>query len=130
MLRLLSRRKPVTPTGSISSIVADSASTPSIARQPSLRLSVEPEVEPTRNADASVRLACALSACAPGSRATILEVRCGDADACRLRALGLCEGASVSVVRSRDTNTLLEIHGSRLAVGSSIAAGIMVMPAI
>ena len=40
-----------------------------------------------------------------------------------------CEGASVSVVRSRDC-TLLEVRGARLAVGSSIAAGIMVLPVV
>ena len=72
-------------------------------------------------------VACALSACIAGSRATILEVRCGDAEACRLRALGLCEGASVDVVRSRDC-TLLEVRGARLAIGAGIAAGITVLP--
>jgi Fe2+ transport system protein FeoA len=71
--------------------------------------------------------ACALTACIAGSRATILEVRCGDAEACRLRALGLCEGASVDVVRSRDC-TLLEVRGARLALGAGIAAGITVLP--
>lgn len=71
--------------------------------------------------------ACALSTCIAGSRATVLEVRCAHADACRLRALGLCEGAAVSVVNSRDC-TLLEVRGARLAVSSAIAAGIMVMP--
>ena len=74
-------------------------------------------------------VACPLSACVAGSRATVLEVRCGDMDACRLRALGLCEGASVSVVRSRDC-TLLEVRGARLAVGSAIAAGIVVLPLV
>ena len=78
-------------------------------------------------APAERRTVCALSACAAGSRATILEVRCGDADACRLRALGLCEGASVNVVRSRDC-TLLEVRGSRLALGAAIASGITVLP--
>ena len=71
--------------------------------------------------------ACALSACLAGSRATVLTVGCGDAEACRLRALGLCEGASVDVVRARGC-TLLEVRGARLAVGSAIAAGITVLP--
>jgi Fe2+ transport system protein FeoA len=71
--------------------------------------------------------ACALSACMAGSRATVLSVGCGDAEACRLRALGLCEGASVDVVRARGC-TLLEVRGARLAVGSAIAAGITVLP--
>lgn len=126
MLRLLSRRKPVTPLEAISSLVGKAAVAPRL-----MTASVAPQqsAEPQVAAAAPARVACPLSSCAPGSRATILEVRCGDAEACRLRALGLCEGASVSVVRSRDC-TLLEVHGSRLAVGSSIAAGIMVLPAL
>ena len=71
--------------------------------------------------------ACALSAWLAGARATVLSVGCGDAEACRLRALGLCEGASVDVVRARGC-TLLEVRGARLAVGSAIAAGITVLP--
>ena len=71
--------------------------------------------------------ACLLAACASGSRATVLAVRCGDAEACRLRALGLCEGASVSVVDAR-TCMLLDVRGARLALGSAITAGITVLP--
>ncbi len=73
--------------------------------------------------------ACALTACVAGSRATVLAVRCGDSEACRLRALGLCEGASVNVVRSRDC-TLLEVRGARLALSSAIASDITVLPVL
>jgi ferrous iron transport protein A len=73
------------------------------------------------------RVACALSACLAGERATVLEVRCGDLEACRLRTLGLCEGAAVNVVRSRDC-TLLEVRGSRLAVSHLLASDITVLP--
>ncbi len=73
------------------------------------------------------RSACQLSACLAGVRATILAVHCDDVDACRLRALGLCEGASVQVVRARDC-TLLEVRGARLALGSALASGITVLP--
>ena len=110
MLRLLSRRKAP-------------AALPVLDERP---VAIAISQEPARAAD-QPRTACALSACIAGSRATILEVRCGDADACRLRALGLCEGASVNVVRSRDC-TLLEVRGSRLALGAAIAAGITVLP--
>ena len=79
------------------------------------------------DAPAPTLAACALSACVAGSRATVLEVRCASGEACRLRALGLCEGAFVSVVRSRDC-TLLEVRGSRLALSSAIASGITVLP--
>ena len=71
--------------------------------------------------------ACPLAACASGSRATVLSVRCGDAEACRLRALGLCEGASVSVVDAR-ASMLLDVRGARLALGRAITAGITVLP--
>ena len=70
---------------------------------------------------------CALSNCLAGATATVVSVGCGDAEACRLRALGLCEGASVSVVGSRDC-TLLDVRGSRLAVGQALAARITVLP--
>ena len=76
---------------------------------------------------AAAPVACALTACIAGSRATVLAVGCGDAEACRLRALGLCEGASVDVVRSRGC-TLLEVRGARLALGTAIASGITVLP--
>jgi Fe2+ transport system protein FeoA len=71
---------------------------------------------------------CTLAACAPGARATVLEVRCGEAEACRLRALGLCEGASVSVLDTPRHCTLLNVRGSRLALGSAISAAITVLP--
>jgi len=73
--------------------------------------------------------ACTLASCAAGSRATVLEVRCGEAEACRLRALGLCEGASVSVVESRHC-MLLEVRGARLALGAALTAGITVLPVL
>ena len=71
--------------------------------------------------------ACLLASCATGSRATVLSLGCGDADACRLRALGLCEGASVSVVDARNC-MLREVRGTRLALGAAITAGITVQP--
>lgn len=73
------------------------------------------------------RVACALSSCLAGERATVLEVRCGDLEACRLRTLGLCEGTAVNVVRARDC-TLLEVRGSRLAVSHALASDITVLP--
>ena len=78
-------------------------------------------------AESAVKGSCLLAACATGSRATVLSMRCGDAEACRLRALGLCEGANVSVVEARNC-MLLDVRGARLAVGSAITAGITVLP--
>ena len=78
-------------------------------------------------AESVVKGSCLLASCATGSRATVLSMRCGDAEACRLRALGLCEGASVSVVEARNC-MLLDVRGARLAVGSAITAGITVLP--
>lgn len=104
MLKLLSRRKAAVALP----VVADTA-----------RESTATALRPAG--------ACALSAMLAGTRATVLDVGCGDAEACRLRALGLCEGASVNVVRSRD-HTLLEVRGSRIAVGAALASGITVLP--
>lgn len=70
---------------------------------------------------------CALAACGAGARATILEMRCGDSEACRLRALGVCEGAHVNVVETRHA-MLLDVRGTRLALGRAITAGITVQP--
>lgn len=70
---------------------------------------------------------CTLSACARGCRAAVLHVGCEDAEASRLRALGLHEGACVTVVDSRN-GMLLEVKGSRLALGDAVAAAIRVLP--
>ena len=52
---------------------------------------------------------------------------CGDQEACRLRALGLCEGARVNVVDARHA-TLLEVRGTRIAIGRALSDGIVVRP--
>ncbi|HEY0971565.1 MAG TPA: FeoA family protein [Gemmatimonadales bacterium] len=111
MLRLLSRRRSPSPLPvAAPRAAATNASPDSVA-----------------GAERHAAGACALSSCIAGARATVLAVGCGDVEACRLRALGLCEGASVSVVGSRDC-TLLEVRGARLAVGHTIASGITVLP--
>jgi Fe2+ transport system protein FeoA len=71
--------------------------------------------------------ACPLAVCAAGSQATVLEMRCGDTEACRLRALGLCEGARVNVVETRHA-MLLDVRGTRIALGRALTAGITVQP--
>lgn len=97
-------------------------------RKPATVLPLSPTSRPAADAaDGAPRVACALSACLAGERATVLEVRCGDLEACRLRTLGLCEGAAVNVVRARDC-TLLEVRGSRLAVSHALASDITVLP--
>lgn len=71
---------------------------------------------------------CALSQCRPGSRATVLGLDdCGSDEACRLRALGLCEGTSVSVIDARHA-MVLDVRGTRIALGSALTAGITVQP--
>ncbi|MFY7923848.1 MAG: FeoA domain-containing protein, partial [Gemmatimonas sp.] len=47
--------------------------------------------------------------------------------ACRLRALGLCEGTAVYIIDARDS-MLLEVRGTRLALGAALTAGITVQP--
>ena len=88
---------------------------------------IAPSAAATTASAAVVAGSCPLAACASGARATVLAMGCGDAEACRLRALGLCEGASVSVVEKRHC-MLLEVRGARLALGASITAGITVLP--
>ena len=113
----------LSPHSRVLKLLSRNRSTPTL---PVLDLDTTPA--PALHADVP-RRACALSACAAGSRATVLAVGGGESEACRLRALGLCEGASVNVVRSRDC-TLLEVRGSRLALSSALASGITVLPAV
>ena len=98
-----------------------------LALRKSLKRKAAATAASAERSDAAVAGSCLLAACTTGSRATVLAVRCGDAEACRLRALGLCEGASVSVVEARN-GMLLDVRGARLALGSAITAGITVLP--
>lgn len=86
-----------------------------------------PSASPALPADVA-GASCSLASCAAGAQATVLEVRCGEAEACRLRALGLCEGASISILDTPRHCTLLNVRGSRLALGSAISAAITVLP--
>ncbi len=70
---------------------------------------------------------CSLAQCLPGSRATVLGLDCNSDDACRLRALGLCEGTAVSVIDSRHA-MVLDVRGTRLALGAALTSGITVQP--
>ena len=74
---------------------------------------------------AAARTTCALNACPAGTRVTVVE--CSGDEACRLRALGFCEGTSVNVIDARDA-MLLEVRGTRIALGSALTAGITVQP--
>lgn len=84
---------------------------------PSLGKQTEPNVHRT----------CALASCVSGSRATIVDIECSADEACRLRALGLCEGTDISVIDARHA-MLLDVRGTRLALGSALTAGITVQP--
>jgi Fe2+ transport system protein FeoA len=70
---------------------------------------------------------CPLAACGAGARATVVAMRCDDVQACRLRALGVCEGACVSVLDARHA-MLLDVRGTRIALGKALTAGITVRP--
>lgn len=70
---------------------------------------------------------CALGACATGCRAAVLGMECESGEASRLRSLGLFEGACVTVVDSRN-GMLLDVRGSRLALGDGLASAIRVLP--
>jgi Fe2+ transport system protein FeoA len=91
-----------------------------------LRRKPLPQIETAPATPASAGRSCALAACAVGSTATVVSVACGEDEACRLRALGLCEGASISVVDARQS--MFDVRGTRLALGRAITAGITVRP--
>jgi Fe2+ transport system protein FeoA len=70
---------------------------------------------------------CPLAACVPGTRATVLCVLCHALDVQRLRSLGVFEGALVRVVDARG-GVVLDVRGSRLALGHAVVSGITVRP--
>jgi Fe2+ transport system protein FeoA len=72
-------------------------------------------------------MACQLGDCRAGASATVVALGCGEHEACRLRELGLIEGARVNVVDARHC-MLLDVRGSRLALSNAITAGITVLP--
>lgn len=80
-----------------------------------------------RAPEATACAACPLAACARGSRAAVLRMDCDGGEARRLRNLGLFEGACVTVVDRQD-GLLLDVCGSRLALGSALASSITVLP--
>mgnify|MGYP006145191493 CR=1 FL=1 len=57
----------------------------------------------------------------------MLRMDCEGTEACRLRNLGLYEGACVRVVDAQD-GLVLEIRGSRVALGAALASSITVLP--
>lgn len=75
----------------------------------------------------TVRGECALAACAMGCQAAVLRMECEGGEAHRLRHLGLFEGACVRVLDSRN-GMLLEVKGSKLALGEALASSIRVLP--
>ena len=82
----------------------------------------------TKEIPASARCAaCPLAHCARGSRAAVLRMDCDGGEACRLRNLGLYEGASVRVVDMQD-GLILEVRGARVALGAALASSITVLP--
>ena len=92
-----------------------------------LRFFRRPRALPVLPAPAAADGACTLGAVRAGSWATVVEMACGDQEACRLRALGICEGARVNVVDARHA-TLLEVRGTRIAIGRALSDGITVRP--
>ena len=70
---------------------------------------------------------CPLADCAIGRDALVIDV-CGSAgDACRLRALGVYEGAELTVVDNRP-GLLIEVRGTRLMLGPELARAVGVRP--
>jgi len=70
---------------------------------------------------------CPLAACASGCQAAVLRMECDHGEAHRLRGMGLFEGTCVRVLDSRN-GMLLEVKGSKLALGEQLARTITVLP--
>ena len=70
---------------------------------------------------------CPLAACRAGERSVVTALSCEAAEACRLRSMGVMEGARVTVLDRRH-GLLLEVRGARVAISASIAALVNVRP--
>jgi Fe2+ transport system protein FeoA len=86
-----------------------------------------PVVDPLAVSAPKVPTACRLGDCVAGASATVVSLGCGENEACRLRELGLMEGASINIVDARHC-MLLDVRGSRFALSPAITAGITVLP--
>ena len=86
-----------------------------------------PVVAPLAASVSKAPIACRLGDCVSGASATVVSLGCGENEACRLRELGLMEGASINVVDARHC-MLLDVRGSRFALSPAITAGITVLP--
>lgn len=72
---------------------------------------------------------CALSRLPAGIRATVVKMLCPHADAARLRILGVFEGSAVTIVDDR-VGVVLDVRGTRVAIGASLAAAIIGVPLV
>ncbi len=70
-------------------------------------------------------MTCRLAECQTGECAKVRGIHCAQADAERLRTLGLYEGASIGVVDCQN-GLLLDVCGARLAVDGGVARAIIV----
>lgn len=70
-----------------------------------------------------------LDRCASGSRVTVTAIHEDDHDGCRLRELGLHEGAEVLVVTAGDPVVLCVFH-NRFAICSRCARNVTVAPVL
>ncbi len=55
----------------------------------------------------------------------MVDIGCAPDEACRLRALGVCEGAKINVIDARHC-MVLDVRGTRLALGNALTCGITV----
>jgi Fe2+ transport system protein FeoA len=82
---------------------------------------------PSSRVEAGPCAECALVTCRAGVRSVVVALRCDAPEACRLRTLGLIEGAPVTVLDCRH-GLLLEVRGARVAISSAIARLVNVRP--
>lgn len=76
--------------------------------------------------DANCAEPCALASLPVGVRAVVVRLACPQAEAEHLRVMGVFEGASIGIV-DRGSGFLLDVSGSRLAIGGSLAAAIIAL---
>jgi len=76
--------------------------------------------------DANCAEPCVLASLPVGVRAVVVRLTCPHAEAEHLRVMGVFEGASIGIV-DRGSGFLLDVQGSRLAIGGSLAAAIIAL---
>ena len=82
-------------------------------------------MNPTTEPETSPVISSSLNRLKPGRCGTVREVQAGEEEIDRLKAMGICQGRKVMLVRAGDP-LILRVLGSRIGVSARLAARVSV----